>query len=108
MNFLSVAVWPAIKQIVIGLLACHLLNGDALTEFLPFSGGYFKLTIRRGYLVRSCIDYETLGHLPGFNNFANSQSAHRQWVQSALSGYKAFFDTEKNDIEGENLWFWNE
>ena len=22
--------------------------------------------------------------------------------------YKAFFDTEKNDIEGKNLWFWNE
>jgi hypothetical protein len=22
--------------------------------------------------------------------------------------YKAFFDTGKNDIEGKNLWFWNE
>ena len=22
--------------------------------------------------------------------------------------YKAFFDTEKVDIEGKNLWFWNE
>jgi hypothetical protein len=24
------------------------------------------------------------------------------------SPYKAFFDTEKINIEGKNLWFWNE
>jgi len=29
-------------------------------------------------------------------------------LQESQSLYKAFFDTEKNDIEGENLWFWNE
>ena len=29
-------------------------------------------------------------------------------LQESQSPYKAFFDTEKNDIEGENLWFWNE
>jgi putative transposase len=106
------------------------------------------------------IDYEKLGHLSGFNNFEDFQSAHRRWVQSALSDgkakreerwtqsiatgsrsfveavkmqmgsfatgrrvqkkvegfelqepqspYNALFDTEKNDIEDENLWFWNE
>jgi hypothetical protein len=29
-------------------------------------------------------------------------------LQESQSPYKAFFDTEKNDIECENLWFWNE
>ena len=102
---------------------------------------------------------ETLGHLSGFNNFHEFQSAHKQRIESALPDnemqkeeywtksiatgsrsfvetvkmqmrsfatgrcvrknaegfelresqlpYNAFFDTEKNDMEGENLWFWN-
>jgi len=106
------------------------------------------------------IDYETLGHLSGFNNFKDFQSAHHRWVQSELSddgakreecwtqsiatgsrsfvetvkremgsfaigrrvqknvdgfelrespsSYKAVFDAEKDDIDDENLWFWNE
>jgi len=29
-------------------------------------------------------------------------------LRESQSPYKAFFDTEKNDIEGKNLWFWNE
>jgi hypothetical protein len=28
-------------------------------------------------------------------------------LRESQSPYKAFFDTGKNDIEGENLWFWN-
>ena len=28
--------------------------------------------------------------------------------ESPSSPYKAFYDAEKNDIDGENLWFWNE
>jgi REP-associated tyrosine transposase len=121
-------------------------------------GGYKEIQHPRRKNI--LIDYETLGHLSGFSNFADFQSAHRQWVQTALSDdkakrencwtqsiatgsrsfveavkmqmrsfaigrrvkktaegfelqepqapYKAFSDTEKNDIEGENLWFWNE
>ena len=121
-------------------------------------GGYNE--IQRPRRKNILIDYETLGHLSGFNNFEDFQSAHRRWVQSALSDdkakredcwtqsiatgsrsfveavkaqmhsfaigrrvrkkaegfelresqslYKAYFDTEKNDMEGENLRFWNE
>jgi hypothetical protein len=29
-------------------------------------------------------------------------------LRESQSPYKAFFDSEKNDIEGKNLWFWNE
>ncbi len=29
-------------------------------------------------------------------------------LRESQSPYKAFFDTGKNDIEGKNLWFWNE
>jgi hypothetical protein len=29
-------------------------------------------------------------------------------LQESQSPYNVLFDTEKNDIEGENLWFWNE
>jgi hypothetical protein len=29
-------------------------------------------------------------------------------LRESQSPYKAFFDTEKIDIEGKNLWFWNE
>jgi hypothetical protein len=28
--------------------------------------------------------------------------------RESQSFYKAFFDTEKINIEGKNLWFWNE
>ena len=121
-------------------------------------GGYNE--IQRPRRKNILIDYEKLGHLSGFNNFEDFQSAHRRWVQSALSDgkakreerwtqsiatgsrsfveavkmqmgsfatgrrvqkkvegfelqesqspYNVLFDTEKNDIEGENLWFWNE
>ena len=121
-------------------------------------GGYNEIQHPRRKNI--LIDYETLSRLSGFDNFASFQSAHRRWVQSALSDaevkredcwtqsiatgnrlfveavkrqmrsfaigrrirkkaegfelresqslYKAFFDTEKNDIEGKNLWFWNE
>lgn len=121
-------------------------------------GGYNEIQHPRRKNI--LIDYETLSRLSGFDNFESFQSAHRRWVQSALSDaeakredcwtqsiatgnrsfveavkrqmrsfaigrrvrkkaegfelresqspYKAFFDTEKNDIEGKNLWFWNE
>ncbi len=104
------------------------------------------------------IDYKTLGHLCGFNNFEDFQATHRRWVQSTLSdeqpgrqarwtqtiatgsesfvqsiqrqmgamaigrrvqkkaddfelresesAYKVVFDTKKDDIDGNNLWFW--
>ena len=29
-------------------------------------------------------------------------------LRESQSPYKAFFDTEKIDIEGKNLWFWSE
>jgi len=29
-------------------------------------------------------------------------------LRESQSPYKTFFDTEKIDIEGKNLWFWNE
>jgi hypothetical protein len=29
-------------------------------------------------------------------------------LREAQSAYKVFFDTEKIDIAGKNLWFWNE
>jgi hypothetical protein len=29
-------------------------------------------------------------------------------LQESQTSYKTFFDTKKNDIEGENQWFWNE
>ncbi|MFO7559037.1 MAG: transposase [Desulfobacterales bacterium] len=121
-------------------------------------GGYKE--IHRPRRKNILIDYETLGHLSGINDFEDFQSAHRRWVQTALSDaevkredcwtqsiatgsrsfvesvkgqmrslaigrnvrekiegfelresqppYKAFFDIEKNDIEGENLHFWSE
>jgi putative transposase len=122
-------------------------------------GGYNE--IQRPRRKNILIDYETIGHLCGFNTFDEFQSAHRRWVESALSDnnmqredcwtrsmatgsrsyveavkiqmgsfaigrqvwkneegfelretqspytYNAFFDVEKKDIEGENLWFWN-
>ena len=34
------------------------------------------------------IDYETPGHLSGFNNFDEFQSAHKQRIESALSDNK--------------------
>ena len=120
-------------------------------------GGYNEIQHPRRKNV--LIDYETLGHLSGFNNFDEFQSAHKQWIESALtdnkmqreeywtksiatgsrffveavkmqmrslatghrirknsegfelredqSPYNAFYDAEKNDIEGENLLFWN-
>ncbi len=121
-------------------------------------GGYNEIQHPRRKNI--LIDYEILSRLSGFNNFESFQSAHRRWVQSALSDgeskredcwtqsiatgsrsfveavkrqmhsfptgrrvrkkaegfelresqspYKAFFDTEKIEIEGKNLWFWNE
>jgi len=29
-------------------------------------------------------------------------------LREIQSPYRALFGTEKNDIDGENLWFWNE
>ena len=121
-------------------------------------GGYNEIQHPRRKNI--LIDYEALCRLSGFNNFESFQSAHRLWVQSALSDdkakrddcwtksiatgsqsfvesvkrqmrslaigrcvrkkaenfelresqspYKSFFDTGKIDIEGKNLWFWNE
>lgn len=56
-------------------------------------GGYSEIqhTRRKNILI----DYETLGHLCGFNNFQQFQSAHRRWVESALSG---------NEIKKEDYW----
>jgi len=50
-------------------------------------GGYNE--IQRPRRRNILIDYETLGHLSGFNNFDDFQSAHRRWVQSELSDGKA-------------------
>ena len=120
-------------------------------------GGYNE--IQRPRRKNILIDYEILGHLSGFNKFEDFQSAHRSWVEAALSDsrmqreecwtqsiatgsrpyveavknqmgglaigrqirknaesfelrepqpvYNAFFEVEKNDIEGENCLFWN-
>ena len=120
-------------------------------------GGYNE--IQRPRRRNILIDYELLGHLSGFNNFDDFQSAHRRWVESTLSdgngkredswtqsvatgsrsfveavkmqmrslaigrrvrkkaesfelretqsSYNAFLDTEKSDMDGENLWYWN-
>jgi putative transposase len=35
------------------------------------------------------IDYEAFGRLSGFSNFESFQSAHRRWIQSALSDDKS-------------------
>jgi len=121
-------------------------------------GGYNEIQHPRRKNI--LIDYEALSRLSGFDNFESFQSAHRLWVQSALSDnetkrvdcwtqsiatgsqsfvetvksqmrsiaigrrvrkkakgfelresqspYKGFFDSQKSDIEGKNLWFWNE
>src|SRR4030043_523347 len=50
-------------------------------------GGYNE--IQRPRRKSILIDYETLGHLSGFNNFEDFQSAHQRWVQSVLSDDKA-------------------
>jgi putative transposase len=120
-------------------------------------GGYNEIQHPRRKNI--LIDYQALSRLSGFDNFESFQSAHRHWVQSALSDdkakkedcwtqsiaigsrsfveafrrqmrssaigrhvrkkaegfelrdsqspYKAFFNTEKIDIAGKNLWFWN-
>ncbi|MFC1885853.1 transposase [Thermodesulfobacteriota bacterium] len=49
-------------------------------------GGYNE--IQRPRRKNILIDYETPGHLSGFSNFEDFQSAHRRWVQSALSDDK--------------------
>ena len=36
------------------------------------------------------------------------QKAEGFELRESHSPYRAVFDTEKNDIEGKNLWFWNE
>ena len=121
-------------------------------------GGYNEIQNPRRKNI--LINYQALSHLSGFDNYERFQSAHRQWVQSALSddgrkredrwtqsiatgsrsfveavkeqmrslaigrqvrkkaqgfelresqsAYKDYFDTEKIDIAGKNLWFWNE
>jgi len=37
-----------------------------------------------------------------------SEEGRRLELRESQLPYKAFFDTGKNDIEGKNLWFWNE
>ena len=121
-------------------------------------GGYNE--IQRPRRRNILIDYETLTHIFGFNNFDDFQSAHRRWVESELSdgngereaswtqsiatgsrsfveavkmqmgslakgrrvrkktegfelreaqsSYNAFFDIGRRDMDGENLWFWND
>jgi putative transposase len=45
-------------------------------------GGYREIQApRRRYVL---IDYEALGHLAGFDDFARFQEAHRHWVETAL------------------------
>jgi len=46
-------------------------------------GGYNEIQHPRRKNI--LIDYEALSHLSGFDNFKSFQSAHRRWVQSALS-----------------------
>jgi REP-associated tyrosine transposase len=46
-------------------------------------GGYNE--IQRPRRKNVLIDYEVLGHLSGFNKFDDFQSAHRKWVEAALS-----------------------
>ena len=49
-------------------------------------GGYNEIQYPRRKNI--LIDYEALSHLCGFENFESFQSAHRRWVQSALSDDK--------------------
>lgn len=49
-------------------------------------GGYNE--IQRPRRRNILIDYETLGHLSGFNKFEDFQVAHRRWVHSKLSDGK--------------------
>ena len=46
-------------------------------------GGYKEIQHPRRRNI--LIDYEALGHLSGFSNFNEFQSAHRRWIQSELS-----------------------
>jgi len=46
-------------------------------------GGYSEIQHPRRKNI--LIDYEALSRLSGFDNFESFQSAHRRWVQSALS-----------------------
>jgi len=50
-------------------------------------GGYNEIQHPRRKNI--LIDYETLSGLSGFDNFESFQSAHRRWVQSALSDGEA-------------------
>lgn len=56
-------------------------------------GGYNE--IQRPRRKNILIDYEVLAHLSGFNSFGEFQSAHKNWVEMALS---------KNRIQREISW----
>lgn len=47
-------------------------------------GGYQEIQHPRRRNV--LIDYEALAHLSGFDDFGDFQAAHRDWVESSLSG----------------------
>jgi REP-associated tyrosine transposase len=49
-------------------------------------GGYNE--IKRPRRKNILIDYDTLGHLSGYNNFDDFQKAHGDWVEAALSSNK--------------------
>jgi len=120
-------------------------------------GGYNE--IQRPRRKNILIDYDTLGHLSGFNNFDDFQKAHAAWVEATLSSkriqkeacwtksiatgsqsyvetirkdmggfaigrkvkkgkqgfelrepqsvYNPLFKVKNEDIEGENLLFWD-
>ena len=56
-------------------------------------GGYNEIQNPRRRNI--LIDYEQLSYLSGFDSIESFQSAHRQWVQSALS---------ENESDKEDCW----
>jgi putative transposase len=56
-------------------------------------GGYNE--IQRPRRKNILIDYEVLGYLCGFNKFGDFRSAHRNWIEAALSG---------NRMQREECW----
>ncbi len=56
-------------------------------------GGYNEIQHPRRKNI--LIDYEALSHLSGFDDFESFQSAHRRWVQSALSD---------DEVQREDCW----
>ncbi|MGD9367884.1 MAG: hypothetical protein PVH87_19440 [Desulfobacteraceae bacterium] len=56
-------------------------------------GGYIE--IQRPRRKNILIDYGALAHLCGYSDLENFQSAHRSWIEAALSG---------NQIKRDKSW----